>query len=399
MYINRFNGYLYTDSMDYNSFYLIEESRRITGLSLKEGDTLLFQFSPGISEFLWTVSEDSTTNYVLSGTPRAKLKKGIYTYTITNKSDKNYNTTLTVEFNADDKSFSILKSDWLLYDKEVKPLSFWTRQSPKSTPQEIDETKKIISSISGLSDSLTASQKLNSLCFYLLKKIKPHEGAPGEQIKSLSPLNQYKLITSGKEQADCANYSDILHLFANVAGIPCRKIGVAGWVGGVGISGHVFNECFLYDQNRWVFVDLTSQKIAVKNENGLSLNTVDIFHANLSGTTKNLKVITADSSYSRLLVTDYDKLNESEKIHFKPASEFYYIHPDIKDEMTFSETFSEYMSERNHYGIYYAGNKKIDNKKHYAKVFTYKVSLAIIFFWLLMASYKAGNYLYSRFKK
>lgn len=165
-------------------------------------------------------------------------------------------------------------------------------------------------------------------------------------------------------------------------------MGVAGWIDYTGISGHVFNESFIKEQGKWVMVDLTSNKLAIVNKEGYPLNSIEIFNANLSGFNSDIFVLTPDSVFSDFNVVPFSKMNSSEKMHFKPTAEIYAIKEDINEQMNFSETFKEYLSESSHYGTYYSGNKKIDNSKHYLKLYTYKTSLLVFYTWLFVVVIK-----------
>jgi hypothetical protein len=260
--------------------------------------------------------------------------------------------------------------------------------SSNITDEEIRQVKTILNTEAGISDTMPVSEKVKVLSLFLYNRLKPQEGSPESEIKQLNAFQQYSLTVSKKTEVDCANYADIYHLFANVAGIPTRKMGVAGWVDHTGISGHVFNESFIPEFNVWAMVDLTSAKTFVFSNGKRALNTIDLLHLNLMKTYDGIYTLCPDSTYSKLDTVAYATVNASEKMHFKRSAEFYVIHPDINENMTFTETFTEYLSEKSHYGVYYSGNKRKDNSKHYLKLYVYKGSLVVLVLWLFTAMIK-----------
>lgn len=361
---------------------MVDEASRVIGFQKKEGDSLAVKIYPTPGSTNWTVQD--SVNYVIKNStyPIVKLKNGINSFTINSSSYQDFK--FSAEYSTSDKGLSIISSNMPMYDGNLFSYNRWCKLSAKISEDEKKQVADIIKNEIRISDTADTQSKLLSLGLFLSKKLKPHEGAPSEAIKKMTPLSQYKLALSGKDEVDCANYADIFHLFANVAGIPTRKMGVAGWLDYTGISGHVFNESFIKEQGKWAMVDLTSNKLAIVNKEGYPLNTIELFNANISGFNNDAFVLTPDSVFSDFKVVPFSKMNASEKMHFKPTAEFYIIKEDIIEGNNFSENFDEYLAEGSRYGTYYSGNKKVDNSKHYFKLYTYKTSMALFYAWLFV---------------
>lgn len=122
---------------------------------------------------------------------------------------------------------------------------------------------------------------------------------------------------SGESSLQCNEYSQVFYLFANVAGIDTRRVAVAGWADSDGIvkfSGHHFNECYIPEQKKWAFVDITSDKAYVTNDTGDVLNTYELFVSNLSNNYNNLTV--ASTIYDTITYQAYKDVRQNEDYYF-----------------------------------------------------------------------------------
>jgi hypothetical protein len=401
MYDNRFNGYLYTDAVNYNELYFSDETFRIKGLKVKDGDSLSLVIAPQPAQNKWTVQNpDATYNLNGVGIPTLKLKSGIHTYTVSSDhSDPTLKSNhFTIEYNAQDKSMFIVNSTLPLIEHGLFPISRWTNFSNTITEAEIHEAKKIITEKTKLADSLPTVEKIKRISQFLVTEFVNAEGAPSGDMKQQTPLSQFKLACSNQNKVDCAIYSDVFHLFANCAGIPTRKIGVAGWMDYIVTSGHVFNECYIKEQGKWAFVDLTSKKALVLNERNEVLNSVDLLNAVNAKSFEGKKALRIHTN-SLVDTVNYNTVNQSEIDYLKPTVQLYVIKENINENMSFSETFKEYLGEASHYGTYYSNTIKVDNSKHYYKLFVYKLSIALLGIWFLCLVIRFVLFFYNRSQK
>ena len=87
MYDNRYDGYLYTDAVNYNELYFSEETYKIKNFSRLSSDSLKLNISPVPQKTNWIISDSENQSYVLNAfeLPIIKLKEGINTYTLTSE--------------------------------------------------------------------------------------------------------------------------------------------------------------------------------------------------------------------------------------------------------------------------------------------------------------------------
>ena len=258
----------------------------------------------------------------------------------------------------------------------------WTKLNKTISEKEISDVKKILREELMINDSTSTIEKIKKIGVFLVSKLRPSEGTPSDSIKQLTPLTQYNLAYSKKDHIDCANYADIFHLFANCAGVPTRKIGVAGWMDYIITSGHVFDECYISEQQKWAFVDLTSKKLMVLNSSNEVLNTIDLLNAINSKSFEGKTALFINAN-NEIDPVPYGKVNQSEDEYFKQTASFYIIKEDINNDMSFMESFKEYLGTKSHYGAYYNGTIQIDNNKHYLKLYTFQISVLLFFLWLI----------------
>ncbi|MES2566952.1 MAG: transglutaminase domain-containing protein [Bacteroidota bacterium] len=402
MYDNRYNGYLYTDAVNYNELYFSEETYRIKGLKLESSDSLTLNISPVPQKTNWKISYQQGQSYVLQSieVPTIKLNPGINTYTLTSEiQHKSLKTNvITVEYNPNDNYTFIVNSTLPLIDYQLFSTNRWTKFSNSVTESELQETKKIIAENIKLNDTLPTTEKIKLISSYLVKQLSSSGGAPFGNMKQETPLTQYKIACSKQNKVDCAIYTDVFHLFANCAGIPTRKIGVAGWMDYIGTSGHVFNECYIKEQGKWAFVDLTSKKTMVVNANNEVLNSVDLLNAINANNFEGKQALVIDSSFN-IDTVNYTLVNQSEIDYLKPAVSLYVIKENINENMAFKESFKEYLSETSHYGTYYINTIKVNNRNHYYKLFVYKASLGLLGLWCLCIAVKGVLLLKKRLVK
>jgi hypothetical protein len=164
----------------------------------------------------------------------------------------------------------------------------------------------------------TTLDKISVICSFLKNSLKK----PGNidfvyQWNNYSAWFIYSKGATGESSLQCNEYSEVFYLFANVAGIKTRRLGVAGWAesdGVVKLSGHHFNESFIPEQQKWAFVDLTSDKAYVINDTGQVLNTYELFVSNISKNYEGLKVMS--TIYDSLTIQPYKDVRENEQYYF-----------------------------------------------------------------------------------
>ncbi|MGZ3918838.1 MAG: hypothetical protein ACXVNM_01645 [Bacteroidia bacterium] len=381
-YDNRFNGYLYTEALNYNELYIPQDAHKINALGLK-ADSLKLIITPTPAKTNWTITDSKNNSYNLAAElPYIKLQPGQNTYTLSSElpNKKLKHIVTEVEYTPD-SSPNIVNINLPLIEYEIYPVNKWSGLPPLVSEAEIAETKKILKDEIKISDSLTSVEKIKLIGAFLIKNLRASEGPPQGNMKELSPLIQYKIACKKENKVDCANYTDIFHLFANCAGVPTRKIGLMGSISGISTSGHVLNESYISEQEKWAFVDLTAKKLLVLNSRNEVLNTADLFNSLNAYNFEGKKAIFINEK-NHIDTVDYATVNQSEIDFLKPTTLLYIIKPDINNNMNFKETFTEYLGTTSHYGTCYINSVKVDNSKHYLKLFIFNCSMALFILWL-----------------
>ncbi|MBS1646902.1 MAG: hypothetical protein JST67_06135 [Bacteroidetes bacterium] len=385
MYLHRFEGYLYTDALTYNEFYFVKEKPHIQGFQSFSEDSLLIKLMPETNENSWRIQDTNGTYFYKGHQPVLKLRQGKQRYHIYLK-NSTINIDMQVEYKPEDNYTYVSMCSIPIIENTLYPIDHWTKLPSNVSQPEIDEVKKILRQEVLISDSSSSLEKTSKIGAYLIKKLHPHEGDPTGNMKSLTPYQQFVSACQNKNKIDCADYADIYFMFANCAGVPTRRIGIAGWVDYITTSGHVVNESYIIEKQKWAFVDLTSKKILTFVNENTPLNTIDVLHANREQTLQGIKTLFVNKTGGIDTVL-YEKVNQSEREYFKPNSIFYAIYPDINNNMGFKECFEEYLSTHSHYGQYYNGTFKVDNSKHYLKRFVFKISIFVFLVWVLFIAF------------
>jgi hypothetical protein len=110
---------------------------------------------------------------------------------------------------------------------------------------------------------------------FILRTVKGMDGTPSDSMTKLSPINQLKCAQAGKSKLWCGSYTAIFSYFASRAGIPVRFIECGINRSDISTGSHVFNEVFLKEYNRWLYVDLMAKTVFVKKGDQY-LNVIDV---------------------------------------------------------------------------------------------------------------------------
>jgi hypothetical protein len=357
-------------------------------------DSLLIKILPEPAGRTYTV-EDKSGSYTVNGL-KLKLHQGSNSYRIFPVSLKLSDTlSLQIEFVPAENALNIELCNIPIFDRDLLPLSEWTRLPSTITGQEIAEVKRILKTEVGISDTQNTLEKAALIGSFLYNKLNVEKGADAESIKAFTPLQQYQAVCRNGAKPDCAIYSDVYFLFANCAGVATRRIGVAGWNNHFMTSGHVLNESYFPEQQKWGLVDLTYKKLLVFNRSNTALNVIDLMSMNRMNVFGGARVLSLNEQ-GKMDTVKYRGHNLSEQEYFKADVQIYSIHPDIKDEMNFKESFREYLGTKSHYGKYYANTMMVDNSKHYLKLHVFQLSLIVFGLWFLHLLFKTLRFLFRR---
>jgi hypothetical protein len=208
-------------------------------------------------------------------------------------------------------------------------VSDWTNgYNSNESITRIKNAEYLISHEAGISDQDTSRQKIMKLTVFLLNNVADSIGIPSDYTESLSGFGVYENVISKGASVWCSNISRMYCAFANLAGVPSREVYAVGNYGNVHFTGHAFAESWIAEERRWAFVDLTSQKALVTNQNDKVLNAVQLLHT-----------INLDSGHNfiaykyqdgRVSAKPYRENMESEMTYFGSNTSFAFFRPRPK---------------------------------------------------------------------
>ncbi len=138
---------------------------------------------------------------------------------------------------------------------------------------ELIEAKKILGN--SIDTMLTVLEQSQQIYCFVMNKLIGSNGIPSDEVQSASPLETYKLLSSGKGKGFCENKALVYYLFANAAGIKTRLVDQAGKFGPLKITGHYYCESWIPEYAKWVYVDPQMKIANIKNSHGIPLHTVE----------------------------------------------------------------------------------------------------------------------------
>ena len=379
IFINRNNGYNYIESLDYNDLYGLKNQFSITNIEIKN-DSAIVSFTYSENDDKWLINADSIKYECDRKLPQIHLINGKHNYSLENLNSKE-----KILFTADYSSFSnsdsskknlyILKANLPLKVCSCYSLEDWKFKSKFSTKEETEKIKKILEDSVKVFNNDKTLNKIEKICFFLIKKLSGKKGTPDISMKSLSPYMQYKMAIDGKSKIWCENFSEIYLEFANTAGIPSRYVASNLKIGEKNYGGHVFTESYINEQGRWAYIDLSSSKVFTLNSDSFVVNSVDIYNIVSSGGKSNFNSLVYDSG--RLVFKPFDSICSTEDYYFKNNSDLIYLFSEY-DKGTFLSKLSNYFYPKTYYALY-AGVSAQNNLKFYVKqIFLYFWILSVI---------------------
>lgn len=100
---------------------------------------------------------------------------------------------------------------------------------------------------------------------------------PSNDMFYASGLQSFEMARLGESGVLCTNAARIFAAHANLAGIPTRIVSTVGQFHGVELSAHTFCECYVYEQGRWMMVDITQGHAGFTTLDGRVLGAWDVF--------------------------------------------------------------------------------------------------------------------------
>jgi hypothetical protein len=405
IFINRDIGYAYTQSLSYNQLYQIQECLGISKINYNQKDSLEIEFSsPNYNTSKWDITLPDSSTYTIIGKAKLKLLEGSFAYHLKNNIDTKKTITLKLNYVSQKtyeeggrKRNSDVELQFCsvpLKNKKTFSEKHWVQSFQYTTEDEVKVSKKILrdSIRIVLSDnSLTKIKKIGS---YILKKIGSKRGLPMDTMDFLSPLQRFEFAQKNKSKVWCGDFSDIFSFFANLEGIPTRSVWVEGDANGIKSAGHSFNETYVEELGKWIFIDLTSNTLGIQNANEEYLNTLQFYNGHQLKTSDLFLTIYHDSVYK----TPIDYTNSFYNNYFGSNNNFvFYNSRQFNTQLySFSEKIKRYFLKCPTFGIY-SNQLQADNTKFYFKqmaaifLVLYILYLAIFYFIYKISIHKKQN--------
>jgi hypothetical protein len=122
------------------------------------------------------------------------------------------------------------------------------------------------------------------LWLFLFERLDPHSGAPPPGFEQLPAWEQYQRAAAGEAKIRCASFSEILTLFATVAGIQTRTVDATGTRDGVLLGNHTFVEVWYPEHQRFGYSALNLKTFAIRaGAGGRPLGAIEIASLHRAG--------------------------------------------------------------------------------------------------------------------
>jgi len=280
IFLNRDNGYAYSAQASYNLLYHHAGENKVEKITQK-GDTAFIHIIG--AESAWR--EDQHGAYGQPAIIRLKEGKNLYQL----ESRKGQKISIGLNFTRSEKYIQnkrqrgdvleLYYSSAPVTTETLLPLSDWLYVDERATPKEKTQALTLISNGMHIGPAEKTEVKVLKTAAYILQFLDNKRGIPSQAMDSLSPLQRLNTALTGRSKVWCGDLASIFSYFMLLEGVPCRLIALEGNVGDALRAGHVFNEVYIKENQKWAMVDLTSKALLVKNENGSLLNCQQLFGA------------------------------------------------------------------------------------------------------------------------
>ena len=388
IYIHRDNGFAYTSFANQNQLYQSDETPYIQGFYLHTNESLEIIVNPNSTQNNWLVEKRSLINKKNEHHPIIKLQEGKHNYTLFNNSDSitlGFDYTKSQTYKQSNRTresvVELCYSSIPINNNSIGTRSYWQQTSPYSNEQEINEVKKIVKDSLQIKTTDNNIQIIEKISAFILKHIGTDKGIPSDKMDSLSPFRQFNLAKTKQSKVWCGNFSDIFSFFAQCAGITTRLVCLEGKIGDISKSGHSFNEAYIKELQKWVFVDLTSNSLFAKSSSNQYLNSIEFY---------NLYKLSPKEITITRFINDSIKQENFEVIkpfyddYFQSNNQFvFYNNTQFKNNLySFSSKLKRYAFKNSTYSIYTEA-KDHENEKFYIKQFALGILLSFTLYWIL----------------
>lgn len=397
IFINRDNDYAFKDFLTYEQLYPFEGDLKIKKVNFNKKDSLTIELIGSTTHLIkyFKILLPDSTLYTCQSNPKIILKEGIHSYAVLNdKSD----TLLEVTLNFIKES-TYMKND-RKRDSDVEFMycsipfetnqnldkEFWKQTSQFTTNKELNLAKEIIKDSMKILQSDQTIIKVQKISSFIINKLDSKRGIPKDTMEFISPWKRFEFAIHDKSKIWCGDFSSIFAFFSEAAGIITRSIWIEGNGNGIKMAGHSFNEVYIDDLQKWIFIDLTSKTIGIQSNEGEYLNTIEFYNAFLLKS-KNIQLTTIKNNNISIDSIDYSQSFYQHYFNGYINFRFYYASQFSKNLYNFKEKTLRYLSEKPNYGIY-SNTIPLNNSKFYTKKYAF---WGLIFFSIYYLSIRIIN--------
>lgn len=322
---------------NYPDFYILHETPAIVGFKKAGAGRLQCVISPKISNS-WTIRMPDAHQYESRNpNPVISLNNGTRKYELTPDTKDAIPLILNISYtgsetyrkrgNSTGDNYYISESNYpIIAHKKYGTYDFAYREELYKK-EELAEAKKMIYGEMGVMKDEDTREKIVKISKYLYDRIEQYSGIPSDSMKYLSPMEQYRRITNGKDGAWCHNYAVIYTFFMTAAGIPTRLVSLEGEMDQVKIAGHIFAESFVKEKNEWVFSDMNSRIFLAEDVNGNPYDTIELFSLNDSGSLEKVFFLCYNKGVLKKCALNSKTFKSIENMRLKPNIEVVYLLP------------------------------------------------------------------------
>lgn len=150
-----------------------------------------------------------------------------------------------------------------LYQTDEEEVLKWNPQLDEFSPKDTVQVQKILAQDFHVAPSDSSFQKMTKISAGLIRVMRGLPGNPSDDVFQLSPLELYDHCKKRNIAVYCTQYTLLYTFFCKMAGLTVRPIESFG-----ANDRHNTYECFLPEENRWVWSDLLNNIIYLEDEQG-----------------------------------------------------------------------------------------------------------------------------------
>ena len=269
-----------------NEIYNVKEIPVISNTREVTSRKIRFDFSPPIKTDIWKVLQ-TKSGRILSESkyPEIQFPDTTYheTYTLVPDGiDLLKEITLFIQFYPTEVCYEnglswpddILKITSTIPFNTVEPYSIDEWISLPDDDPEVIEARQIMGDLIDMNASTVT--RVEQVLRFIMEKLNNSNGWPTDATQAASPLETYKILSSGQGTGWCEERQVVLYLFANAAGINTRVVDIAGRFGPLQLPLHYFCEIWIPEEASWCYVDPSTGIAGVINSEGRYMNILEV---------------------------------------------------------------------------------------------------------------------------